>query len=79
MDGFLKNVGSSVESIRIQSNVMGISNISTNVMGISNISVVSQMKCNKPFFRDCFDNTGNLVSWISLEQKLFIRFKRDLY
>jgi hypothetical protein len=35
MDGFLKDVGSSVESIRIQVKVMGISGISNNVLGIS--------------------------------------------
>jgi hypothetical protein len=34
MDGFLKNVGSSAESIRMQVNVMGISRISVNVMVI---------------------------------------------
>jgi hypothetical protein len=79
MDGFLKNVGSLVESIRIQANVMGISSISANVMGISSISAASQMECNDPLFRDCFDNAGKLVTWISRKQKpdskSFARFK----
>ncbi len=79
MDGFLNNIGSSVESIRIQANGMGISNIFANVMGISSIAVVSQMECNEPSFRDCFDNTGKLVIWISHKQKPFTGFKRDLY
>jgi hypothetical protein len=43
MDGLVKNVGSSVESIRIQANV---SSISANVMGISSITEASQMECN---------------------------------
>ena len=75
MDGFLKNVGSSAESIRMQVNVMGISSISVNVMVISSISAASQMECNEPFFRDYFDNTGKLVTWISRKQKPFARFK----
>ena len=75
MDGFLKNVGSSADSIRIQANVMGISSISAKVMGISSISAASQMECNEPFFRDCFDNVGKLVTWISRKQKTFPRFK----
>ena len=75
MDGFLKNVGSSAESIRMQVNVMGISSISVNVMVISSISAASQMECNEPFFRDCFDNAGKLVTWISCKQKSFARFK----
>ncbi len=54
---------------------MGISSISANVMGISNISVASQMEWNEPFFRDCFDNSGNLVTWISRKQNPFTRFK----
>ena len=72
MDGLVKNVGSSSESIRIQPNV---SSISTNVMGISNITETSQMECKDPFFRDCFDNAGKLVTWISRKQKPFVRFK----
>ena len=75
MDGFLKNVGSSADSIRIQANVMGISSISAKVMGISSISAASQMECNEPFFRDYFDNAGKLVTWISRKQKPFPRFK----
>ena len=75
MDGFLKNVGSSADSIRMQANVMGISSISANVMGISSISAASQMECNEPFFRDCFDNAGKLVTWISRKRKSFPRFK----
>ena len=75
IDGFLKNVGSSADSIRMQANVMGISSISANVMGISNISAASQMECNEPFFRDCFDNTGKLVTWVSHKQEPFARFK----
>ena len=43
MDDFLKIVGSSVESIKIQVNVMGE-------------VVVSEIQWNEPFFRDCFDN-----------------------
>jgi hypothetical protein len=60
MDGFLKNVGSSEESIRIQDNVMGISRIFSNVMDISSISSDSQMEWNEPFFGDCFDDSGKL-------------------
>ncbi len=60
MDGFLKNVGSSEESIRIQDNVVGISRISSNVMDISSISSDSQMEWNEPFFGDCFDDSGKL-------------------
>ena len=48
---------------------MGISSISANVMGISSISAASQMECNDPLFRDCFDNAGKLVTWISRKQK----------
>ncbi len=40
MDGFLENVGSSAESIRMQTNVMGE-------------ATASEMEWNKPFFRDC--------------------------
>jgi hypothetical protein len=54
---------------------MGISSISANVMGIPSISAASQMECNEPFFRDCFDNTGKLVTWISRKQKPFPRFE----
>jgi hypothetical protein len=59
----------------MQVNVMGISSISANVMGISSFSTASQMECNEPFFRDYFDNTGKLVTWISRKQKPFARFK----
>jgi hypothetical protein len=75
MDGFLENIGSSAESIRMKTNVMGISSMSDNVMGISSISVVVQMEWNEPFFRDCFDNTGKIVTVISLKQNPFVRFK----
>ena len=52
MDGLLKNVGSSTESIRIQTNVMGD-------------VVSSEMEWNEPFCRDCFDNTTKIVNWVS--------------
>ena len=38
-------------------------------------SSVVQMEWNEPFFRDCFDNTGKIVTVISLKQKPFVRFK----
>ena len=76
MDGLVKNVGSSAEYIRMQTNVMCISSISDNVMGISSISTVSQVECNEPFFRDCFDNAGKLVTWISRKQNPLARFKK---
>ena len=62
MDGFLKNVGSSIESISMQSNVMGD-------------APDSEMEWNEPFFRDCFDNVAKMVTWISLKQKSFARFQ----
>ena len=62
MDGFLKNVGSSVESIRMQTNVMGD-------------AAASEMEWNEPFFRDCFDNTAKIVTWVSHKQKPFARFQ----
>ena len=52
MDGLLKNVGSSAESIRIQVNVMGD-------------VTASEMEWNEPFFHDCFDNTAKIVTWVS--------------
>ena len=52
MDVFLKNVGSSAESIRMQVNVMG------DVTS-------SEMEWNEPFFRHCFDNTSKIVTWVS--------------
>jgi hypothetical protein len=62
MDNLLKNVGSSVESIRIQVNVMGD-------------VTASEMEWNEPFFRDCFDETAKIVTWVSHKQKLFARFQ----
>ena len=62
MDGFLKNVGSSAESIRMQANVMGN-------------AADSEMEWNEPFFRDCFDNTAKIVTWVSHKQKPFSRFQ----
>ena len=64
-----------MQVIGMQANVMGISSISANVMCISSISAASQMECNEPFFRDCFDNAGKLVTWISRKQKPFPRFE----
>ena len=58
MDGFLKNIGSSTESIKIQANVMGD-------------AAASEMEWNEPFFRDCFDNAAKIVNWISHKQKPF--------
>jgi hypothetical protein len=55
MDDFLKNVGSSTESIRMQSNVLGD-------------TPVSEMEWNEPFFRDCFDNITKMVTFISHQQ-----------
>ncbi len=52
MDGFLKNVGSSVESIRMKVNVMGD-------------VAASEMLWNEFFFRDCFDNVSKMVTWIT--------------
>ena len=62
MDVFLKNVGSSVESIRMQTNVMGD-------------ATASEMEWNESFFRDCFDNTAKIVTWVSRKQKPFTRFQ----
>ena len=56
--------------------IMGISSISANVMGISSFSEASQMEFNEPFFRDCFDNAGKLVTWISRKQNPLARFKK---
>jgi hypothetical protein len=50
VDGFLKNVGSSTESIRMQANVMGD-------------VPASEMEWNESFFRDCFDNISKMVTW----------------
>ncbi len=58
MDDFLKNIGSSTESIKIQANVMGD-------------TVVSEMEWNESFFRDCFDNTTKIVNWVSRKEKPF--------
>ena len=60
---------------RMQANVLDISSISANVMGICSIPTASQMESNEPFFRDCFDNAGKLVTWISRKQNPFTRFK----
>ena len=57
MDDFLKNVGSSSEYIRFQTNVMGD-------------ETVSEMEWNEPFFRDCFDNITEIVTWVSRKQKV---------
>ena len=62
IDGFLKNVGSSTESIRMQANVMGD-------------VPASEMDWNESFFRDCFDNVSKMVTWISRKQKPFARFQ----
>ena len=62
VDGFLKNVGSSTESIRMQANVMGD-------------VPASEMDWNESFFRDCFDNVSKVVTWISRKQKPFARFQ----
>ena len=62
MDGFLKNIGSSTESIKMQTNVMGDAS-------------ASEMEWNEPFFRDCFDNVAKIVNWFSRKQKSFTRFQ----
>jgi hypothetical protein len=56
VDGFLKNVGSSTESIRMQTNVMGD-------------VPASEMEWNESFCRDCFDNVSKMVTWIVRKQK----------
>ena len=33
------------------------------------------MEWNEPFFRDCFDNTAKIVTWVSHNQKSFARFQ----
>ena len=62
MDGFLKNVGSSVVSIRMQANVMGD-------------APVSEMEWNEPFFRDCFDKVAKMITFVFRKQKPFARFQ----
>jgi hypothetical protein len=62
MDGLLKNVGSTAESIRMQANVMGD-------------AAASEMEWNEPFCRDCFDNTAKIVTWVSRKQEPFARFQ----
>jgi hypothetical protein len=62
IDGFLKNVGSSTESIRMQVNVMGD-------------VPASEMEWNESFFRDCFDNVSKMVTWIAHKKKPFARFQ----
>ncbi len=62
IDGFLKNVGCSTESIRMQANVMGD-------------VPASEMEWNESFFRDCFDNVSKMVTWIARKQKPFARFQ----
>jgi hypothetical protein len=62
MDDFLKNVGSSTESIRMQVNVMGD-------------ALASEMEWNEPFFCDCFDKVAKMVTFISRKQKTFTRFQ----
>ena len=62
MDDFLKNIGSSTESIRMKVNVMGD-------------TTISEMEWNEPFFGDCFDNTVKIVTWVSHKQKPFTRFQ----
>jgi hypothetical protein len=57
---FLKNVGCSNESIRIQANLMGD-------------APASEMEWNEPFFRDCFDNVPKVVTWISRKGNPFTR------
>jgi hypothetical protein len=60
IDVFLKNVGCSNESIRIQANLM-------------EDAPASEMEWNEPFFRDCFDNVVKVVTWISHKGKPFSR------
>jgi hypothetical protein len=60
IDGFLKNVGNSNESIRMQVNLMGD-------------TPASEMEWNESFFRDCFDNVTKIVTWISRKGKSFSR------
>ena len=49
IDNFLENVGTSVESIKIQENLMGDSE-------------TSEIEWNKSFFRDCFDTVVKVVT-----------------
>jgi hypothetical protein len=60
IDGFLKNVGCSNESIRMQANLMGD-------------APTSEMEWNEPFFHDCFDNVAKVVTWICRKGKPFAR------
>jgi hypothetical protein len=62
MDGFLKNVGSSAESIRMKANVMGD-------------APASEMEWNEPFFRDCFDKVAKMITFVSRKQKPFARLE----
>jgi hypothetical protein len=64
IDGFLKNVGSSTESIRMQANVMGD-------------VPASEMEWNESFFRDCFDNVSKMVTWVARKQKPFLDSRRS--
>jgi hypothetical protein len=64
VDGFLKNVGSSTQSIRMQANVMGD-------------VPASEMEWNESFFRDCFDNVSKMVTWIARKQKPFLDSRRS--
>jgi hypothetical protein len=35
----------------------------------------SEMEWNESFFRDCFDTTVKIVTWVSRKQKSFTRFQ----
>ena len=62
IDNFLKNVGTSAESIKMQATLMGA-------------AAASEIEWNEPFFCDCFDNVAKIVNWISRKQKSFTRFQ----
>jgi hypothetical protein len=40
---------------------------------------VSEMEWNESFFRDCFDNVVNVVTWISRKGKPFSRHQMRSY
>ena len=62
IDNFLKNVGTSAESIKMQATLMGA-------------AAASEIEWNESFFCDCFDNVAKIVNWISRNQNPFTRFQ----
>jgi hypothetical protein len=62
IDNFLKNVGTSEESIKMQANLMGD-------------AAASEIEWNESFFCDCFDKVAKMITFVSRKQKPFVRFQ----